>query len=99
MATNGAGDGNPTGGDHGVEALWTVVEEMRQQMMQIRDMLVGTNLNANNRPPVDRIRAEGVARGQPADRRRNQPPRNQPDSDGDSEDEADEGYGLVQPVR
>ncbi|KAK0575967.1 hypothetical protein LWI29_009719 [Acer saccharum] len=97
MTTNEAGDGNPIGGDRGVEALWVAVEETRQQVAQIRDMLTGANLNVNNSPPVDRTRAEGFARGQPADRRRNQPPCNQPDSEGDSDDEDDEGYGVVQP--
>ncbi|KAK0585307.1 hypothetical protein LWI29_026584 [Acer saccharum] len=61
MTTNGAGDRNPIGGDRGVEALWAAVEETRQQVAQIRDMLVGANPNANNRPPVNRTRAEGFA--------------------------------------
>lgn len=72
MANNEAGDENSIGGDHGVEALWAAMEETRQQVAQIREMLAaGINLNANDRPPANRARAEGIARGQPVDRRRN----------------------------
>ena len=82
MANNEAGDENSIGGDHGVEALWAAVEETRQQVAQIREMLAaGINLNANNRPPVDRARAEGIARGHPVVRRRNPAPRIQPDNE------------------
>ena len=64
MANNKAGDENSSGDDHGVEALWATVEETRQQVAQIREMLaVGVNLNANNRPPINRACAEGIARG------------------------------------
>ncbi|KAJ6301328.1 hypothetical protein OIU77_015602 [Salix suchowensis] len=94
------GDENSIGGDHGVEALWAAVEETRQQVAQIREMLAaGINLNANNGPPVDRVRAEGVARGQPVNRRRNPAPRIQPDSDDDSDEEDAMGYGLPPPAR
>ncbi|KAK0586953.1 hypothetical protein LWI29_015131 [Acer saccharum] len=58
-------------------------------------MLTEMNLNANNMPPVNRTRAKGFARGQPVDRRR--PPRNQPNSEENSEDEDDVRYGVVQP--
>ena len=68
MTTNGAGDGDPIDGDRGVEALWAPMEENRQQMTEIHEMLVRLNLNANNRQPVDRTRAEGFARGQPVNR-------------------------------
>ncbi|KAK0600083.1 hypothetical protein LWI29_011479 [Acer saccharum] len=61
-------------------------------------MLAGANLNANNRPLVNRTRAEGFARGQPDDMRRNQPPCNQFDSKDDSEEKDDVGYGVAQPV-
>jgi hypothetical protein len=100
MANNEAGDENSIGGDHGVEALWAAVEETRQQVAQIREMLAaGVNLNANNRPPVNRARAEGIARGQPVDRRCNPAPRIQPDSEDDSDEEDDMGYGLPPPAR
>ena len=66
-------------------------------MTAIREMLTEMNLNANNMPPVNRTRAKGFARGQPVDRRR--PPRNQPNSEENSEDEDDVRYGVVQPVR
>ncbi|KAG6741124.1 hypothetical protein POTOM_056612 [Populus tomentosa] len=94
----------PKGGDVGddarFEALWAAVEETRQQVAQIREMLAaGVNLNANNRPPVNRARAEGIARGQPVDRRRNPAPRVQPDSEDDSDEEENVGYGLHPPVR
>ena len=95
MTTNGAADGNPIGGDRGVEALWVAMEDTRQQVAQIHDMLDGFNLN---RPPVNRTRAKGFARGQPTDRRHNQTPRNQPDSEDDS-DEDDMGYSVAQPAR
>ena len=94
MTTNGAEDENPIGGDRGVEALWAAVEETRQQVAQIHNILVRANLNANNRPPVNKTRAKGFAQGQPADRRRNQTPLNQPDSEDDS-DEDDVGYGVA----
>ncbi|KAJ6349608.1 hypothetical protein OIU77_007064 [Salix suchowensis] len=55
-------------------------------------LAAGINLNANNGPPVDRVRAEGVARGQPVNRRRNPAPRIQPDSDDDSDEEDAMGY-------
>ena len=100
MANNEAGDKNSIGGDHGVEALWAAVEETRQQVAQIREMLAARiNLNANNRPPVNRARVEGIARGQPVDRRRNPAPRIQPDSEDDSDEEDDMGYGLPPPTR
>ncbi|KAG6775964.1 hypothetical protein POTOM_019466 [Populus tomentosa] len=58
MANNEARDEKSIGGDHGVEALWAAMEETRQQVAQIREMLAaGVNLNANNRPPVNRARA------------------------------------------
>nr|TKS15175.1 hypothetical protein D5086_0000036040 [Populus alba] len=83
-----------------VEALWAEVEETRQQVAQIREMLAaGINLNANNRPPVNRTRAEGIARGQPVDRRCNPAPHIQPDSEDDSDEEDDMGYGLPPPAR
>ncbi|KAG6775803.1 hypothetical protein POTOM_019299 [Populus tomentosa] len=100
VANNEAGDENSIGGDHGVEALLAAMEETRQQVAQIREMLaVGVNLNANNRPPVNRARAEGIARGQPVDRRRNPAPRIQPDNEDDSDEEDDMGYGLPPPAR
>ena len=75
MANNQAGDEKSIGGDHGVEALWVAVEETRQQVAQIHEMLAPrVNLNGNNRPPVNRARAEGIARGQRVDRRRNPAP-------------------------
>ncbi|KAK0574414.1 hypothetical protein LWI29_023356 [Acer saccharum] len=54
MTTNEAGDRNLTGSDRGVETLWAAVEEQRQQMIEIHELLVGMNLNANNRQPFDR---------------------------------------------
>ncbi|KAK2641304.1 hypothetical protein Ddye_023067 [Dipteronia dyeriana] len=92
MSTNRAGDRNPTDGDRGVESLWTVVEEQRQQLREIRELIVGMNLNANNRQlqPDNRVRAEGFARGQPVNKGR--PHHHQPDSEDDSEDERDRGY-------
>jgi hypothetical protein len=62
-------------------------------------LAAGVNLNANNRPPLNRARAEGIARGQPVDRRRNPAPRIQPDSEDDSDEEDDMGYGLPPPAR
>ncbi|KAK0595260.1 hypothetical protein LWI29_005024 [Acer saccharum] len=60
-------------------------------------MLAKMNLNANSRPPVNKTRIEGFARGQPADRRH--PPHRQPDSEDDSEEEEDdEGYRGAQEV-
>jgi hypothetical protein len=100
MANNKAGDENSIGGDHGIEALWAVVEETRQQVAQIREMLAaGIHLNTNNRPPADRARAEGFARGQPVDRRRNPTPQIQPDSEDESDEEDAMGYGLPPPTR
>ncbi|KAG6767091.1 hypothetical protein POTOM_028270 [Populus tomentosa] len=100
MANNEAGDENSIGRDHGVEALWAAVEETRQQVEQIREMIAaGINLNANNRSAVNRARAEGIARGQPVDRRRNPAPRILPDSEDDSDEEDDMGYGLPPPTR
>nr|TKR91785.1 hypothetical protein D5086_0000219920 [Populus alba] len=61
-------------------------------------LAAGVNLNANNRPPVNRARAEGIARGQPVDRRRNPALRVQPDSEDDSDEEENVGYGLHPPV-
>ncbi|KAI9152906.1 hypothetical protein LWI28_002745 [Acer negundo] len=96
MVTNGAGGRNPNDVGRGVGALRAAMEDTRQQVVQIRDMLAGMNLNANNRPPVIRTRAEGFARGQPVDRRRNQPPRDQPDSeDGLSEEDLNVQDGDV----
>ncbi|KAJ6367017.1 hypothetical protein OIU77_003406, partial [Salix suchowensis] len=71
------------------------MEEMRQQVAQIREMLAaGINLNANNRPLIDRARAEGIARGHPVDRRRNLAPRIQPDSEDESDEEDAMGGGF-----
>ncbi|KAF9661051.1 hypothetical protein SADUNF_Sadunf19G0027700 [Salix dunnii] len=68
--------------------MWAAVEETRQQVAQIREMLAaGVNLNANNRPPIDRDRAEGIARGHPVDRRHNPAPRIQPDNEDESDEE------------
>lgn len=56
---------NPTDSNRGINALWEAFERQRQ-LDEIRDMIAGLTLNANNRPPaVDRARAEGVAQGQP----------------------------------
>ena len=100
MANNEAGDENSIGGDHGVEALWAAVEETRQQVAQIREMLTARiNLNTGNIPPANRARAEGIARGQPVDRRRNPAPHIQLDSEDDSDKEDDMGYDLPPPMR
>ncbi|KAK0595942.1 hypothetical protein LWI29_011314 [Acer saccharum] len=70
----------------------------RSQVTAIREMLAKMNLNANNKPPVNKTRIEGFARGQPADRRH--PPHRQPDSEDDSEEEEDdEGYRVTQSAR
>ena len=66
-------------------------------MTEICELLVGMNLNANNRQLVDRVRAKGFSRGQLANIRR--PPHHQPDSEDDSKDEDDERYGEVHPAR
>ncbi|KAF9665080.1 hypothetical protein SADUNF_Sadunf16G0084900 [Salix dunnii] len=62
-------------------------------------LVVGVNLNANNRQPVKRAHAEGIARGQPADRLRNLAPRIQHDSEDDSKERDDMGYGLAPPAK
>ncbi|GFY86357.1 hypothetical protein Acr_04g0010950 [Actinidia rufa] len=70
MAQNRAEHTNPIeGGKDG--ALLEAIERQKQQLNEIRELLVELNLHANNRPPaVDRIRAKGVAQGQPVDRNR-----------------------------
>ncbi|CAL5438483.1 unnamed protein product [Camellia sinensis] len=71
MAQDRVDHANPTGGDRGVEALWVAYEKQQEQLNEIRDLLIGLNLNANNRPPVvDRVRAEGAAQGQPVNQNR-----------------------------
>ncbi|KAF9677960.1 hypothetical protein SADUNF_Sadunf08G0162200 [Salix dunnii] len=78
--------------DHGVEALWVAVKETQQEVAQIREMLaVGANLNANNRPPVNRAHAKEIASGQPVDRRRSPAPHIQHDSEEDSNEGDDMG--------
>ncbi|KAK2652903.1 hypothetical protein Ddye_012759 [Dipteronia dyeriana] len=47
MTTNGARDIKHIGGDCGVKALWAAEEKQRQQMTEIRKLLVGLNLNAD----------------------------------------------------
>ncbi|CAL5330096.1 unnamed protein product [Camellia sinensis] len=65
MAQDRVDHANPTDGDRGVKALWVAYEKQQEQLNEIRDLLIGLNLNANNRPPmVDRVCAEGVAQGQ-----------------------------------
>ncbi|KAK0584405.1 hypothetical protein LWI29_017183 [Acer saccharum] len=97
MTTNEVRDRNPIDGDRGVEALWATVEEQRQQMIEIRELLVGMNLTANNKQLVDKARAEGFTRGQPVNRRH--PPPRQPNSEDDSKNEDEEGYGVFQLAR
>ncbi|KAF9665097.1 hypothetical protein SADUNF_Sadunf16G0086800 [Salix dunnii] len=46
------------------------------------------------RPPVNKAHVEGITRGQPVDRRRNPTPRIQYDSEEDSDEGDDMGYGL-----
>ncbi|THG21361.1 hypothetical protein TEA_027617 [Camellia sinensis var. sinensis] len=71
MAQDRVDHANPTDGDRRVEALWVAYEKQQEQLNEIRDLLIGLNLNANNRPPmVDRVRAEGVTQGQPVNQNR-----------------------------
>ncbi|KAF9674042.1 hypothetical protein SADUNF_Sadunf10G0086800 [Salix dunnii] len=58
-------------------------------------MLARANLNANNLPLVNRARAKGLARGQLAGKRHNPTPRIQHDSEDDSDEGDDVGYGLA----
>ncbi|KAF9672692.1 hypothetical protein SADUNF_Sadunf11G0069700 [Salix dunnii] len=53
-------------------------------------LAAGANLNANNMPPINKACAEGIARGQPVDKRRNLAPRIQHDS----KEESDEGDDM-----
>ncbi|CAL5372747.1 unnamed protein product [Camellia sinensis] len=71
MAQDRVDHANPTDDDRRVEALWVAYEKQQEQLNEIHDLLIGLNLNANNRPPmVDRVRAEGVAQGQPVNQNR-----------------------------
>ncbi|KAF9662233.1 hypothetical protein SADUNF_Sadunf18G0031900 [Salix dunnii] len=96
MVNNEAGDKNSISGDHGVEALWAGMEETWQQVAQIHEMLAtGANINASNSPPINKARAKGCDRGQRTDRRRNPAPHIQNDSEDDSDEGDDKGYGLA----
>ncbi|KAF9663704.1 hypothetical protein SADUNF_Sadunf17G0079700 [Salix dunnii] len=57
-------------------------------------LAIRVNLNANNRPLVNKAHVEGIARGQPVDRRHNLAPCIQHDSEEDSDEGDDMGYGL-----
>jgi hypothetical protein len=62
MATNRDGVEGSNGGSHRKDAIWAAIEEQRQQMNEIRKLLVGLGLNANRKQRVDKNRAGEVAR-------------------------------------
>ncbi|KAJ6387814.1 hypothetical protein OIU77_026392, partial [Salix suchowensis] len=70
------------------------MEETRQQVAQIREMLAaGINLNANNGPPADVVRTEELPEANLVNRRRN--PKHlayNPTADDDSDEEDAMGY-------
>uniref|UniRef100_A0A2N9HQ31 Retrotransposon gag domain-containing protein n=1 Tax=Fagus sylvatica TaxID=28930 RepID=A0A2N9HQ31_FAGSY len=65
MAANGDGVECSNGGSRGKDAMWAAIEEQRQQMNEIRELLavVRLELNANRLQRVGKNRTRDIARG------------------------------------
>jgi hypothetical protein len=65
MAANGDGVECSNGGSYGKDAMWAAIEEQRQQMNEIRELLVvvGLELNSNRLQRVGKNCTRDIARG------------------------------------
>ena len=62
MAANGDGVEGSNSGSRRKDAIGAAIEEQRQQMNEIRELLVGLGLNPNRKQRVAKNRAGEVAR-------------------------------------
>ena len=65
MAANGDGVECSNGGSRGKDAMWAAIEEQRQQINEIRELLfvVRLELNASRLQRVGKNRIRDIARG------------------------------------
>ena len=65
MVANGDGVECSNGGSRGKDAMWAAIEEQRQQMNEIRELLVVVRLelNANRLQRVGKNHTRDIARG------------------------------------
>ena len=65
MAANGDGVECSNGGSYGKDAMWAAIEDQRQQMNEIRELLVvvGLELNSNKLQRVGKNCTRDIARG------------------------------------
>ena len=61
MAAKGDGVECSNGGSRGKDAIWAAIEEQRQQMNKIQELLVELGLNANRKQRVDKNHTKEVA--------------------------------------